>query len=195
MHSPVNARRWIVAAIACAIALTTLTGCGGEQKVPTITASQLRAGLARSGLRIDARLGHPRRADTEVVGGIAHGAHGARVEFEFVVASGRRAGTDEPGTLDIPSQRRSQPQPPPSRSARGQGRSSPRSSAACSATSPTRTTTSGYAKPRRQRPMTLYAASTRRCSGRFPRPMRKHTRSAGRHSRVPGISAQRRARP
>jgi hypothetical protein len=102
MHSPVNARRWIVAAIACAIALTTLTGCGGEQKVPTITASQLRAGLARSGLRIDARLGHPRRADTEVVGGIAHGAHGARVEFEFVVASGRRAGTDEPGTLDIP---------------------------------------------------------------------------------------------
>lgn len=102
MRPPVNVRKWIVATIACAMALSTQTGCGSEQHVPTITASKLRASLARSGLRIDTRRGHPRRPRTEVVGGIAHGAHGARVEFEFVVADGRRAGTDELGTLDIP---------------------------------------------------------------------------------------------
>jgi hypothetical protein len=102
MRSPVKARSWIVATMVCGIALTAQTGCGREQNVPTITASKLRASLEHSGLRIDARRGHPRKADAEVVGGIAHGAHGSRVEFEFVVATGRRAGTDELGTLDIP---------------------------------------------------------------------------------------------
>jgi hypothetical protein len=102
MHPPVNTPMWIVATIACAIALTAQTGCGSDQKVPTIRASELRASLARSGLRIEPRRGHPRKAHTEVVGGIAHGAHGARVEFEFVVVRGRRAHTDELGTLDIP---------------------------------------------------------------------------------------------
>jgi hypothetical protein len=80
----------------------TQAGCGTQQTGPTITASQLRASLAHSGLQIDARRGLPHKADADVVGGIARGEHSARVEFEFVVARGRRARTDELGTLDVP---------------------------------------------------------------------------------------------
>lgn len=103
MRSLLKTRMLLIAAAVCSVALTTLTGCGSSQKpTTTITAAQLRASLARSGLQVDPRRSRRHKPDTEVVGGVAHGEHGARVEFEFVVANGRRAGTDELGTLDIP---------------------------------------------------------------------------------------------
>jgi hypothetical protein len=102
MRSPSPPRLSATAASLCAIALTALAGCASHEPTTTITADQLRESLTRSGVRIDPRRGHPRKSDSEVIGGIAHGEHGARVEFEFVVTAGRRARTDELGTLDIP---------------------------------------------------------------------------------------------
>jgi hypothetical protein len=89
------------ATLACVAALVISTGRADSASDSAITATQLRQSLARSGLQITHRVGRPRESAVDVVGGIARGAHGARVEFEFVVAKGRRASTRQLGTLDI----------------------------------------------------------------------------------------------
>jgi hypothetical protein len=71
----------------------------------TITAGALERSLMRSGLQITPRAGHPHAGSSEVIAGIAHGASGARVEFEFAVSKSRRASTTQLGTVGIPIRR------------------------------------------------------------------------------------------
>jgi hypothetical protein len=71
----------------------------------TITAGALERSLERSGLQITPRSGRPRTGLSEVIAGIAHGARGARVEFEFAVSKDPRASTTQLGTVGIPIKR------------------------------------------------------------------------------------------
>jgi hypothetical protein len=99
------------AAAACllvVVAVAILIGVGRAESAaaPTsITAGALSRSLALSGLEITPVKGRPRNGSSEVVGGIAYGTQGARVEFEFAVAANGQASTRQLGGLGIPIRR------------------------------------------------------------------------------------------
>jgi len=84
-----------------AVLVSAEMGCGGPSSGAAISARHLRASLARSGLNIAFIRARPSPGARNVVAGVATGSTGARVEFEFVLAAGRRGSTHQLGTLGI----------------------------------------------------------------------------------------------